>query len=815
MLPVEEVLPALLAALDAAPNAVLIAPPGAGKTTLVPLKVLDARWASGRILVLAPRRLAARGAAARMAALLGEKPGETVGYRVRLESRVSARTRIEVVTEGVFTRQILNDPALEGVSAVVFDEFHERSLEADLALALALDAQGGLRPDLRLLVMSATLEGERVSGLLAGAPVVRSEGRMFPIEDRYLGRRPDAPMALQAADAARRALGEQAGSVLVFLPGAGEIAQAARRLEETLRDRTVSVHPLHGGLELAAQDAAIAPPAPGRRKIVLATAIAETSLTIEGVGAVVDSGLARRARHEPAIGVTRLETGRVSQAAAAQRRGRAGRTGPGLCYRLWDEPETAALSPFDPPEMLSADLAPLALTLAAWGVRDPARLCFLDSPPAGAWAEATAQLRRLGALEADGALTAHGRAMEGFGLPPRLAHMLLAAAARGQAGLAARIAAILSERGLGGASVDLHARLRAFAADRGARAQAMRGLARRWAESAGGAPDEGEDAEAAEVLALAFPDRIAKARGGGGEFLLANGRGARLDPAEPLAGEAFLVVGDLQGAAGQARITLAAALDVATLQSAFSGAIRRADVAAYDRQSRTVIARRQTRLGALLLQDAPLPAPPAEVVRTALLEAVAREGLDLLAWPDAARAFQARVAFARSLRPDAFPDLCDAALQASVEDWLAPALDGVRGLDAIAPDALVRALEVRLDWPARQALDRLAPATIETPAGSRLAIDYAGEAGPVLAVRVQELFGLDRHPSVGEGAVPLSLHLLSPAHRPVQVTRDLPGFWRGSYAAVRTEMKARYPRHPWPDDPLAAPPTTRAKPRGT
>lgn len=815
MLPVEDVLPAVLSALDAGSNAVLIAPPGAGKTTLAPLRLREARWATGRILLLAPRRLAARGAAARMAALLGERPGETVGYRVRLESRVSARTRIEVVTEGVFTRQILDDPSLEGVSAVLFDEFHERSLEADLALALALDAQAGLRPDLRLLVMSATLEGERVAGLLGGAPVLRSQGRQFPIEDRYLGRRPDLPIELQAADAARRALGEQAGSVLVFLPGASEIARAARRLEETLRDPAVSVHPLHGGLELAAQDAAIAPAGSGRRKIVLATAIAETSLTIEGVGAVVDCGLARRARHEPAIGVTRLETGRVSQAAAAQRRGRAGRTGPGVCYRLWDEQETAALAPFDPPEMLAADLAPLALTLAAWGVRDPGQLSFLDPPPKGAWAEAIEQLSRLGALDSAGALSAHGRAMERFGLPPRLAHMLLAAGARGQAGLAARIAAVLSERGLGGTSTDVFQRLGAFGADRGARAQAMRGLARRWAEAAGGALAEGDDAEAAEVLALAFPDRVAKARGAPGEFLLANGRGARLDPADPLAAAPFLVVGDLQGAAGQARITLAARLDAAGLQAAFGDAIVRADVAAYDKTSRSVIARRQARLGAILLQDAPLPAPPAEVVREALLDAVRREGIGLLPWPEAARAFQARVAFARTLRPDAFADLSDAGLQARLADWLTPALVGVRSLDAVSPEALVRALEGLIDWPARQTLDRLAPATFETPAGSRLSIDYAGEAGPVLSVRVQELFGLDRHPSVGEGQTPLSLHLLSPAHRPVQVTRDLPGFWRGSYAAVRVEMKARYPKHPWPENPLAAPPTTRAKPRGS
>ncbi len=815
MLPVEDVLPAVLSALDAGSNAVLIAPPGAGKTTLAPLRLREARWATGRILLLAPRRLAARGAAARMAALLGERPGETVGYRVRLESRVSARTRIEVVTEGVFTRQILDDPSLEGVSAVLFDEFHERSLEADLALALALDAQAGLRPDLRLLVMSATLEGERVAGLLGGAPVLRSQGRQFPIEDRYLGRRPDLRIELQAADAARRALGEQAGSVLVFLPGASEIARTARRLEETLRDPAVSVHPLHGGLELAAQDAAIASAGSGRRKIVLATAIAETSLTIEGVGAVVDCGLARRARHEPAIGVTRLETGRVSQAAAAQRRGRAGRTGPGVCYRLWDEQETAALAPFDPPEMLAADLAPLALTLAAWGVRDPGQLSFLDPPPKGAWAEAIEQLSRLGALDSAGALSAHGRAMERFGLPPRLAHMLLAAGARGQAGLAARIAAVLSERGLGGTSTDVFQRLGAFGADRGARAQAMRGLARRWAEAAGGALADGDDAEAAEVLALAFPDRVAKARGAAGEFLLANGRGARLDPADPLAAAPFLVVGDLQGAAGQARITLAARLDAAGLQAAFGDAIMRADVAAYDKTSRSVIARRQARLGAILLQDAPLPAPPAQVVREAVLDAVRREGIGLLPWPEAARAFQARVAFARTLRPDAFADLSDAGLQARLADWLTPALEGVRSLDAVSPEALVRALEGLIDWPTRQTLDRLAPATFETPAGSRLSIDYAGEAGPVLSVRVQELFGLDRHPSVGEGQTPLSLHLLSPAHRPVQVTRDLPGFWRGSYAAVRVEMKARYPKHPWPENPLAAPPTTRAKPRGS
>jgi ATP-dependent helicase HrpB len=816
-LPVDAALPRLLAALDAGAAAVLVAPPGAGKTTRVPLALLDRPWArGGRVVMLEPRRLAARAAADFMARGLGERVGETVGLRVRMDSRVGPRTRVEVMTEGVLTRLILADPALEGVACVIFDEFHERSLDADLGLALALDAQAALRPDLRVLVMSATIDGARVAGLLGGAPVIESAGRLHPVETRYLGRDPGRPIAPQVAEAVLAALGREAGSILAFLPGAGEIRRTEAILRERIADPAIDLAPLYGALDPAAQDRAIAPAPAGRRKVVLATSIAETSLTIEGVRVVVDGGLARVPRYDPATGLTGLATVRVSRAAADQRRGRAGRLGPGVCYRLWDEAEDRGLVPFAPPEILAADLAPLALALAEWGVPDPASLKFLDLPPPGAFAAARALLRGLEALDAQGRLTDEGRALARMPLPPRLGHMLRRAARRGQGRLAAWIAAILAEHGLGGRDVDLRQRLARFMADRGERAAAARGMAEAWRRlaSGGGDGEPADRARAGAVLALAFPDRIAQARPGrAGEFLLASGRGGVLDPADPLAREPYLAVADLAGGGPSARILLAAPLAVGDIEEDFAAAIVAAEEVGFDPQTASVRARQVRRLGQIVLSERPLARVDPDRLRAALLAGVRRLGLSCLPWSEEQRLLRARVAFLRTGEPEAWPDLSDAALAASLEAWLGPFVAGKRALAEIGAGDLAAALDALLSWDLRRRLDAEAPAHFVAPTGTRLAIDYAAEGGPAVAVRVQELFGLAAHPTLGRRRVPLTLRLLSPAHRPVQVTRDLPGFWTGSYQAVRAAMKGRYPKHPWPEDPLAAPPTRRAKPR--
>ncbi|NWG53684.1 MAG: ATP-dependent helicase HrpB [Hydrogenophilaceae bacterium] len=813
MLPIEAVLDDLRAALRARSEAVLVAPPGAGKTTRTPLALLDEPWVAGRRLVLlSPRRIAARAAAARMAASLGERVGETVGYRVRLDAKASARTRIEVVTEGVFTRRILNQPDLPDVAAVLFDEFHERSLEGDLGLALARDAQTGLRPDLRLLVMSATLDAARIAALLGDAPIVESQGRLFPVEARYRPRDPHARIEDEAAAAVRGAHTGEAGSILVFLPGAREIERVASLLRETLHDPDTDVRPLYGALSPAEQDAAIAPPPEGRRKIVLATAIAETSLTIEGVRVVIDSGLARRARYEPGLGLTRLETVRASRAAVEQRRGRAGRLEPGVCVRLWAEGETRALPPFDRPEILDADLSGLALDLAAWGVRDPASLAWLDPPPAAAWREAQALLALIGALDGDGRLTPHGAALSRLPLPPRLAHMVLAAPANERA-LAARIAVLLTEQGLGGRDADLSIRLSRAEQDQGARATAARTLAARIARDAQ-AQGDADAASAGALLARAYPDRVAKARArGGGEFVLANGRGARLPQTEALAREDFVVVAELAGAADRAQILLAAPIAAADVERLFARQIESRDEAILDPDTRRVRARRVRRLGRIVLRETPLESPSAEDRARAIVEAVSQTGLSLLPWSESDRQLRARVALMRSLEGEAWPDWSDDALAARLDDWLAPAIDGARDLDALGDGRLGRALEQQLDFAQRRALAEAAPARFETPAGGSALIDYAAENGPAVDVRLQEVFGMREHPSVARGRAPLLLRLLSPAQRPIQVTRDLPGFWRGSYAEVRIQMRGRYPKHPWPEDPLAAQPTRRAKPR--
>ena len=793
----------------------LVAPPGAGKTTVVPLALMDEPWAiHGKILVLEPRRLAARAAAERMASTLGETAGETVGYRVRMQSKVSARTRVELVTEGVFTRMILDDPSLEGVMAVLLDEFHERSLDADLGLAFALQSQAILRPDLRLVVMSATLDAVPVSRLMGDAPVIESQGRMFPVETRYLGRDQRQSPDEQVARAVTRALAEQGGSLLVFLPGQGEIRRVERLLGERVKDPSVDVEPLYGALDFAQQARAIAPAPEGRRKVVLATSIAETSLTIQGVRVVIDGGLSRVPRFDPSSGRVRLETVRVTRAAADQRRGRAGRTEPGVCYRLWDEAETRALAPFGRPEILETDLAGLALDLARWGARDPSELAFLDPPPAAAFREARALLERLEALDGEGNLTAHGQILAGLPLPPRLAHMLVKGAEAGAAERASLVAVVLTERGLGGQDVDLRHRIESLARDRSPRARDARTLAERWARAAGGRRAGAADVNDALLLAEAFPERIAKARGKPGEYLLASGRGVFLEPTDALAREPWLAVGELGGGAARDRILLAAPLDEALLRAEFSGRIVSEEVIETEASGR-LRAKRRLRLGALILEERLLGALPEGAMAKALLGQVREKGLGALPWNAAAESLRARAGFLRGLEPDAWPDLSEAALLDAAEDWLLPLLDGRSSLKAVDPGALTATLEAMIGWEAMRRLDKEAPDRWTTPAGSRHAIDYAAEGGPRLETRVQELYGLAVHPTLAGGRVPLTLALTSPAHRPIQVTKDLPGFWKGSWKDVRTEMKGRYPRHVWPEDPAAAPPTTRAKPRGT
>jgi ATP-dependent helicase HrpB len=809
-LPIDAVLPALADALATGNAAVLVAQPGAGKTTRVPLALLDAPWRNdGRIIVLEPRRLAARAAARQMARLLGEDVGQTVGYRVRMEARVSSRTRIEVVTEGVFTRMILGDPELSGIAAVLFDEFHERSLDADLGLALALDARA-LRPDLRILVMSATIDGARVAALLEGAPVIDSPGRTFPVETFYAEPDPLQRLEDQVAAATLQALREHEGSALVFLPGQGEITRTAERLATRLPAH-VELAPLYGQLSPAEQDRAIQPAPEGRRKVVLATSIAETSLTIEGIRIVIDSGFRRVPVYEPATGLTTLATTRVSRAGADQRRGRAGRTAPGICIRLWNQGQTAALAPFETPEILAADLSGVMLDLAAWGVSDPTTLAFLDPPPAPAWAEARALLTRLDALDVHGRLTAAGKALARLPLHPRLAHMILAGAEDGDAQSAAELAVLIGERGLGGDDIDLGRRLDRFRLDRSKRAEDARALARRWAKLAGGA--SGENLSPGHHLARAFPDRVAQSAGPRGRFRLANGRQAQLDETHALARAPYIVVADLTGSAGQGRIRAAASLDLPDLEALFAGHIRAQTSLAFDPKTNAVRARRQRRLDALRLADDTAPVTDFEKAAALLAEAALKRP-ELLPWSKEQKALRARSSFLHQSLGADWPDLSDAALAAD-PSWLAPHLVGQTRLADIDANHLGMALDTLLPWAKRQQIDTLLPSHFHAPSGSHLPIDYAAENGPALEIRVQELFGLDRHPAIANGRVPLLLVLLSPAHRPIQTTRDLPGFWRGSWKDVAKDLKGRYPRHPWPDDPIAASATNRAKPRGT
>ncbi|HEU4566208.1 MAG TPA: ATP-dependent helicase HrpB, partial [Gemmatimonadaceae bacterium] len=768
--------------------------------------------------------------------MLGERVGETVGYRVRMDSRVGARTRIEVVTEGVLTRFLQDDPALEGVGLVIFDEFHERSLHADLGLALTLQTRELLRDDLRVLVMSATLDVVGVARLLGDAPVVSSEGRSFPVETRYLGRRRDARLEPQVAAAVVSALADDDGDVLVFLPGAGEI----RRVEALLAERElppgVAVVPLFGDLPQHLQDLAIRPSEPGRRKVVLATAIAETSLTIEGVRVVVDAGLMRVPRFSARTGMTRLETVRVTRASAAQRCGRAGRLAPGVCYRLWEEQEQLGLVPHGTPEILEADLAPLVLELAAAGIIDPAELRWLDPPPASAVSQARELLAQLGAVEASGRITPHGRRMAALALHPRLAHMLLRAKEHGAGATAALLAALLAERDIvrgAGTAPDADVRLRLDllrggredAPDDGRAPAVFHGLhvdreavrrarleARHWRERMGIPPGNVDESDAGLLLAWAYPERIAQRRpGAGGRFLLRNGTGAAFAPPEhpaagapqPLAESPYIVAAETDGRRPESRIFLAAPITLEELRAHFGDQTERDEVIAWDDETRQVLARRRERLGAIILSDAPLRDPDPEGVARALLQGLARMGMGALPWGREGELLRRRLAFLHRIDPS-WPDASDEALLASLPEWLAPHLYGMRRLEDVRRLDLGALLLGALPWERRAALDELAPTHITVPSGSRIPIDYTDPAAPVLAVRLQEMFGLAETPRIARGAVPLTLHLLSPAYRPVQVTRDLAGFWRSTYFEVRKELKGRYPKHYWPDDPMQA-----------
>ncbi|MGO9389259.1 ATP-dependent helicase HrpB, partial [Rhodoblastus sp.] len=800
-LPIDEVLPRLGQILADASRAVLVAPPGAGKTTRVPLALLDAGWrGDGKIVVLEPRRIAARAAADRMASLLNEGLGETIGLRVRLQTLVGPKTRVEVVTEGVFARMILDDPSLEGISAVLFDEFHERSLDADLGLALALDAQAALRPDLRLLVMSATLDGARVAALMQDAAVVESQGRAFEVETLYLGRDSGERIEDAAARAIFRALAEESGSMLVFLPGQAEITRLAGILGEKLRDPAVDVCPLYGAMDRAAQDRAIKPAAAGRRKIVLATSIAETSITIDGVRVVVDCGLVRAPRFEPDLGLTRLETLRVSRAAADQRRGRAGRTQPGVCYRLWEEAATGSLPAFAQPEILAADLAGLLLDLAAWGARDPSELAWLDPPPTAATAEARALLRELGALDAKGAITSRGKAMRDLPLPPRLACMALQAESSGVGEEACQLAVTLTERGLGGDSPDLGDRLERFVRDNSQRAKDARRLAHgftrqlRFSARELGEKGEKRALSTGALVALAFPDRIAIARGKPGDFLMANGRAASVEAHFPLARAKMLAVAEVIGRAGASRIVAAAELHDADFEALFAEKIETKDETRFDPSSGALRRRASRRFGALVLAEQNLPVAASPENAQLLARGAAAFGIDRLNWSKAQNQFRERVEFLRRAHAgegeaNPWPDLTEEALKLSPENWLAPFIQGCVRLNDIGPEHFDAALSALLPWDLTRKLEEEAPTHYVTPAGSSVALDYGGAEGPVLAARVQEFYGLATHPSLAGGRAPLTLHLLSPAHRPIQITRDLPGFWKGSWAGVKAEMK--------------------------
>ncbi len=831
-LPIEPLLPTLCDTLSTERAVVLVAPPGAGKTTRVPLALLDAPWlGTQRILMLEPRRLATRAAARHMAALLGERVGERVGYRMRGESRVGPRTRIEVVTEGVLTRMLQQDPALEGVGIVIFDEFHERSLVADTGLALTLAAAELFREDLRLLVMSATLDGAAVAAMLGNAPLLESAGRAYPVETRHAtpphGVRPEA----HVARVIRETLAHEEGSLLVFLPGAGEIRRVEAFLHESALPPDVRVTPLHGMLESAAQDAAIAPSPPGERKVVLATSIAETSLTIDGIRVVIDSGWMRIPRFSPRTGMTRLDTVRVSRASADQRRGRAGRLSPGICVRCWGVAEEAGLVPSTRAEILDSDLAPLALDLASAGFADPDALRWLDPPPAAAFRQGRELLTLLGALDATGALTVHGSEMATLGTHPRLAHLLLRVrdASAATATRAAALVALLDERdplrGDGMAPpADVALRLDLVArggrggagqlgvsVDHGALQRVVTGAAG-WRTRVAGFSTSREEWGDGLLVALAYPERVARQRGGPGRFVMRNGRGATLPITDPLAHAPWLAIAALDDTGRDGRIYLAAALDLDELLLHAGEQVEIVDEVVWDDAADAVVARRQHRLGAHVLREQPLRDVDSGRVQSALLDVIAQRGIDALPWSEDATALRQRIAFLHTVDAT-WPDVSDEALQAMLGTWLGPQLVAVRRIAAIPPHALIEGLWSLCGWEQRQQLAALAPERIEVPTGSLIRIDYSDPAAPVLAVRLQELFGMLETPMIAAGRVPLTLHLLSPAHRPMQVTRDLASFWANGYFDVRKDLRGRYPKHHWPEDPLTAAPMRGAKRR--
>ena len=810
--PVRAVLPDLLAALREGGRALLVAPPGAGKTTMVAPALLDEPWATGRqILLLVPRRLAARAAIEFIAAQHGEKPGATFGYATRLDSKVGKATRVIAMTHGVFLSQIEADPELKGVAAILFDEVHERSLDNDLALAFVLDAAEALRPDLRIVAMSATMDGARFGALMGDPPRIVSEGKAWPLSIEHVGRDPGQPIEPQMAAACRRALAEHEGSLLAFLPGMAEIERTAQALGNIPENAVL--HRLHGSVDPAAQRAALAPPPPGQRKLVLASAIAETSLTLDDVRIVIDSGLARRPRYDRGAGLTRLVTERASRAAVTQRAGRAARQGPGIAIRLWEEAATGSLPAQDPPEILEADLSGLVLACLMWGEGDPTRLPFLDPPPVAALSEARRRLTLLGALDADGQLTAHGREIAGWPLEPRLAHMMIEAGRRGLAPAAADAAALLTERGLGGNDADLEVRRRRWRSDRGPRATAARRMAENWTRRAAGKTGHRVH-ELGEAVALAFPDRLSRRRDASGEhWQSVGGRGFRLDPASPLARSEWLAVAEVAGRASGARVVAAASLEEADVIDLFGAQIETRHDGDFDPATGSVTPTRSRRLGAIRLSSGPDPRPDPAAIEAALVEGAREHGLHPLPWNEGASALRARAAFARSLDPS-IPALDDGALLDRLDEWLPPLVAGKRGLRQVAPTALRAALEGLLGYEAVRALNRLAPADFASPAGSRHAIDYEAPGGPTVEVRAQALYGLSDHPMVGGGRVPLTLAITSPAHRPIQTTKDLPAFWNGSWRDVAKEMRGRYPRHPWPDDPASAAAILRSKKAG-
>lgn len=831
-LPITEVLPSLAAALAGGGSVLLQAPPGAGKSTLVPLSLLGAGWLGRRkILMLEPRRLAARAVANRMAHLLGQSVGKTVGYRTRLDTRVSRETLIEVVTEGILTRMLQHDSSLDGIGCVIFDEFHERSLNADLGLALSIESQQALREDLRLLVMSATLDLQPLARLLDGAPVITAAGRSFEVATRYVSRRPEFALEQQFAGVVRNALRDHPGDVLAFLPGTAEIRRVQRHLEDFAQDAQVAVLPLYGELSAEAQDAALGP-AEGRRKVVLATSIAETSLTIEGIRIVVDAGLRRFSEFDPSTGMSRLVTTKISQAAAEQRRGRAGRLSDGVCYRLWSEGTQASLAPYATAEIMVADLAPLALELACWGTTDAASLRWLDPPPSAPLAQARDLLRRLEALDVADRITAHGRDLARVGAHPRLAHMLIKAADFGAPRLACDLAALLGERDLlrggpGTRDVDLRLRVAALRGDRTDLAdlgvdarvlgQARRSSAAWQREYAGGGKDAADPHAATGVLlSLAYPDRVGRARGDGSRYLLANGRGARFTEPQALAKSEFLVAAEIDGAEREARIFLAAPVGRTDLERVFAGQLETREDIAWDGRAAAVKARRELRLGALVLESEDLASPDPDAVLAAALAGLRSLGLDALPWSRELRQWQARVGLMVRCEvpsPEAWPDLSDAALLTQLEDWAPPWLTGLTRREHFARMPLRDALHGRLSFAQRAALEREAPTHLSVPSGSRIPIDYLDGETPTLSVRLQEMFGLTTTPTVAAGRQPLLLKLLSPAGRPVQVTRDLVSFWNRGYHDVKRDLKGRYPKHYWPEDPYAAQPTRRARPR--